>query len=31
MEYWAVSDVNKSDLQQFVQLVRSEAPAETVK
>jgi anti-sigma factor RsiW len=26
MEYWAVSDVNKSDLQQFVQLVRGEAP-----
>jgi len=26
MEYWAVSDVNKNDLQQFVELVR-EAPA----
>ena len=31
MEYWAVSDVNKTDLQQFVQLVRREAPAEIVK
>lgn len=27
MEYWAVSDVNKSDLQQFVQLMRAQAPA----
>ena len=27
MEYWAVSDVNKGDLQQFVQLVRGEDPA----
>jgi anti-sigma factor RsiW len=31
MEYWAVSDVNKSDLQQFVQLVRREAPAGIVR
>lgn len=31
MEYWAVSDVNKGDLQQFVQLVRREAPAEIVR
>ena len=31
MEYWAVSDVNKGDLQQFVQLVRKEAPAEMVR
>jgi len=31
MEYWAVSDVTKSDLQQFVQLVRREAPAEIVR
>lgn len=27
MEYWAVSDLNQSDLQQFVQLVRGEAPS----
>lgn len=31
MEYWAVSDVNKDDLQQFVLLVRKEAPAEIVR
>ena len=31
MEYWAVSDVNKGDLQRFVQLVRREAPAEIVR
>jgi len=31
MEYWAVSDVNKGDLQQFVQFVRREAPAEIVR
>jgi len=31
MDYWAVSDVNKSDLRQFVQLVRAEAPAEIVR
>jgi len=31
MEYWAVSDVNKGDLQQFAQLVRREAPAEIVR
>ncbi len=27
MTYWAVSDLNRSELQQFVQLVRSELPA----
>jgi anti-sigma factor RsiW len=31
MEYWAVSDVNQSDLQQFVQLVQREAPADIVR
>ena len=31
MEYWAVSDVNKSDLQQFVQFVRAAAPSGAVK
>ena len=31
MEYWAVSDVSPGDLQQFVQLVRREAPAEIVR
>jgi anti-sigma factor RsiW len=31
MEYWAVSDVNKSDLQQFVQLVRGEVMGGIVK
>lgn len=31
MEYWAVSSVNRNDLQQFVRLVRAEVPAEIVK
>jgi anti-sigma factor RsiW len=31
MEYWAVSDVSQTDLQQFVQLVRGEPPSAMVK
>ena len=31
MDYWAVSEVNRSDLQHFAQLVRREASAENVR
>jgi len=29
MTYWVVSDLNRGELQQFVQLVRSSAPLPT--